>query len=131
MSIYTPYTPVCSSTGQINHSFYPNPSPSGLSLIFPAGGLILLGFYFIFLFWVSLLGPSDFISYFLRAALSICLSLSPFLSRLSFITHFPPVALYLSLSLSLSLFIFERCLVLFSFSTLFPITHSLNPFFKT
>lgn len=42
------YTQLCSSTGQINHSFYPNPSPSGLSLIFPAGGLILLGFYFIF-----------------------------------------------------------------------------------
>ena len=87
-----------SSTGQINHSFYPNPSPSGLSLIFPAGGLILLGFYFIF----SVLGFALGLTLFHTscALLSQSVSLSPSLSRLSFITHFPPFALYLSLSLS-------------------------------
>ena len=102
-----------SSTGQINHSFYPNPSPSGLSLIFPAGGLILLGFYFIFLFWVSLLGPSDFISYFLRAALSVCLSFSISLSSLFY--HSLPPLRSLSLSLSLSSFL---SVVSFSFLVL-------------
>ena len=93
-----------SSTGQINHSFYPNPSPSGLSLIFPAGGLILLGFYFIFSVLGFALGLTLFhTSCALSLSLCLCLSVSlcVSLSCLSFITHFPPVVLYLSLSLSL------------------------------
>ena len=123
-----------SSTGQINHSFYPNPSPSGLSLIFPAGGLILLGFYFIF----SVLGFALGLTLFhtscalsLSLSLSLCLSLR--FSLLSLFYHSLPPRRSLSLSLSLSLPSSFLGVVSFSFLFLlsFQNTHSLNPFFKT